>query len=156
MKDVEAYVDDVVIKTIEEDQLIADLTEAFANVREFQWKLNTTKCVFGVPSGLLLVSWLGIEASKPTLRRSTLRNMAKPPHKKYVMKLEAPIRKTRGWGGEWESIKILHEGDGNSKKMNTACNTRLRLTTQVGQAHVATRVPLDLGTNTQPSDPRTQ
>jgi hypothetical protein len=52
--------------------------------------------------------------------------------------------------------KNLLEGDGNSNKMNTASNTRLRLTTQVGQAHVATVVPLDLGTNTQPSDPRTQ
>jgi hypothetical protein len=31
--------------------------------------------------------------------------------------------------------------------MNTASNTRLRLNTQVGQAHVATGVPLDLGTN---------
>jgi hypothetical protein len=40
--------------------------------------------------------------------------------------------------------------------MNTASNTLLQLTTQVGQAHVATGVPLDLGTNTQPSDPRTQ
>jgi hypothetical protein len=36
--------------------------------------------------------------------------------------------------------------------MNTAFNTRLRLTTQVGQAHVATGVPLDLGTNKQPSE----
>jgi hypothetical protein len=32
--------------------------------------------------------------------------------------------------------------------MNTASNTLLQLTTQVGQAHVATGVPLDLGTNT--------
>jgi hypothetical protein len=40
--------------------------------------------------------------------------------------------------------------------MNTASNTRLWLTTQVGQAHVATGVPLNLGTNTQPSHPRTQ
>jgi hypothetical protein len=32
--------------------------------------------------------------------------------------------------------------------MNTSSNTRLQLTTQVGQAHVATRVPLNLGTNT--------
>jgi hypothetical protein len=59
-------------------------------------------------------------------------------------------------GSEWEPIKTLLEGDGNSNKMNAASNTRLRLTTQVGQAHVATVVPLDLGTNTQPSDPRTQ
>jgi hypothetical protein len=56
-------------------------------------------------------------------------------------------------GGEWEPIKILLEGDENSNKMNTASYTRLRLTTQVGQAHVATGVPLNLGTNTQPSDP---
>jgi hypothetical protein len=68
---------------------------------------------------------------------------------------EGPIRRTReGGGSEWEPIKILLEGDGNSNKMNTASDTRLRLTTKVGQAHVATGVPLDLGTNTPPSDPR--
>jgi hypothetical protein len=69
---------------------------------------------------------------------------------------EGPIRRTREGGSEWEPIKILLEGDGNSNKMNTTSNTRLWLTTQVGQAHVATGVPLDLGTNTQPSDLRTQ
>jgi hypothetical protein len=72
----------------------------------------------------------------------------------------APVLKDRYGeperGSEWEPIKILLEGDGNFYKMNTTSNTRLRLTTQVGQAHVATGVPLDLGTNTQPSDPRTQ
>jgi hypothetical protein len=58
-KNIEAYVDDVVVKTTEEDKLIADLTETFANLREFQWKLNPTKCVFGVPSGLLLCFMVG-------------------------------------------------------------------------------------------------
>jgi hypothetical protein len=67
---------------------------------------------------------------------------------------EGPIRRTREGGSEWEPIKILLEGDRNSNKMNTASNTRLRLTTKVGQAHVATGVPLDLGTNTPPTDPR--
>jgi hypothetical protein len=51
-------------------------------------------------------------------------------------------------GSEWEPIKILLEEDRNSNKMNEASNTLLQLTTQVGQAHVATGVPLDLGTNT--------
>jgi hypothetical protein len=67
---------------------------------------------------------------------------------------EGPIRRTREGGSEWEPIKILLEGDENSNKTNVASNTPLRLTTKVGQAHVATGVPLDLGTNTQPSDPR--
>jgi hypothetical protein len=58
-KNVEAYVDDVVVKTTKEDKLIADLTETIANLRVFQWKLNPTKCVFGVPSGLLLGFMVG-------------------------------------------------------------------------------------------------
>jgi hypothetical protein len=53
---------------------------------------------------------------------------------------------------EWEPIKILLEGDGDSNKTNTASNTRLRLTTQVGQAHAATGVLLDLVTNKLPSE----
>jgi hypothetical protein len=61
---------------------------------------------------------------------------------------EGPIRRTREGGSEWEPIKILLEGDENSNKTNAASNSRLRLTTQVGQARVATGVPLDLGTNT--------
>jgi hypothetical protein len=38
--------------------------------------------------------------------------------------------------------------------MNTASNTRLRLTTQVGQIHAATEVLLDLGTNKQSPEPK--
>jgi hypothetical protein len=38
--------------------------------------------------------------------------------------------------------------------MYTGFNTRLQLTTQVGQAHAATEVLLDLGTNKQPSEPK--
>ena len=63
---VEAYVDDVVVKTKTQDQFIADLEETFNSLRKFRWKLNPTKCVFGVPSGKLLgfiVSNRGIEAN---------------------------------------------------------------------------------------------
>jgi hypothetical protein len=55
-------------------------------------------------------------------------------------------------GSEWEPIKILLEWDESSNKTNTAYNTRLRLTTQVGQVHAATGVLMDLGTNKQPSE----
>jgi hypothetical protein len=37
--------------------------------------------------------------------------------------------------------------------MNMASNTHLQLTTEVGQAHTATRVLLDQGTNSQPHRP---
>jgi hypothetical protein len=69
-KNVEAYVDDVVVKTRNSETLIADLKENFASLREYRWKLNPNKCVFGVPSGKLLgfiISHRGIE---PTPIRS--------------------------------------------------------------------------------------
>jgi hypothetical protein len=91
-KNVEAYVDDVVVKTTEEDKLIADLTETFANLHEFQWKLNPVKCVFGVPSGLLLgfmVGHWGIKANPAKI--DAIRKMAKPSNKKDVMKLTGMI-----------------------------------------------------------------
>jgi hypothetical protein len=53
-KNVEAYVDDVVVKTRDSSTLIGDLEETFASLREYRWKLNPNKCVFGVPSGKLL------------------------------------------------------------------------------------------------------
>jgi hypothetical protein len=46
--------DDVVIKTRNLDDFIADLAETFSNLRKFQWKLHPTKCVFSVSSGKLL------------------------------------------------------------------------------------------------------
>jgi hypothetical protein len=65
-KNVEAYVDDVVVKTTEEDKLIADLTETFANLREFQWKLNPTKCVFVSSCPFRIAPGLYGRAPKPT------------------------------------------------------------------------------------------
>jgi hypothetical protein len=53
-QNVEAYVDDVVIKTRNPEDLIADMEETFNSLRKFRWKLNPTKCIFRVPSGKLL------------------------------------------------------------------------------------------------------
>src|SRR5438105_14038174 len=68
---VEAYVDDVVIKSRVKEDLISDLSEMFTNLRRFRWKLNLEKCVFGVLSGKLLgfiVSYRGIEANPEKLK----------------------------------------------------------------------------------------
>ena len=62
-KTVEAYVDDVVIKTRHVETLIDDLRLTFDNLRTYNIKLNPEKCVFSVPSGKLLgfiVSNIGI------------------------------------------------------------------------------------------------
>jgi hypothetical protein len=63
---VEAYVDDLVIKTENSENFIEDLQQVFNSLRRYRWKLNSEKCVFGVPAGKLLgfiVSHRGIEAN---------------------------------------------------------------------------------------------
>jgi hypothetical protein len=87
-KNVKAYIDDVVVKTTAEDNLITDLAHTFANLRRYRWKLNPEKCVFGIPSGKLLgfmVSHCGIE-DNPT-KVDAIRRMNRPTGKKDVMKL---------------------------------------------------------------------
>jgi hypothetical protein len=43
---VKAYIDDVVIKTRQDEGLICDLAETFDNLRKFNTKLNPEKCTF--------------------------------------------------------------------------------------------------------------
>jgi hypothetical protein len=63
---VEAYVDDIVVKTRKASDLLSDLEVTFGCLRAKGVKLNPEKCVFGVPRGMLLgfiVSERGIEAN---------------------------------------------------------------------------------------------
>ena len=85
---VEAYIDDVVVKTKTADNLITDLEETFANLNKYRWKLNPSKCIFGVPSGILLgyiVSACGIEPNLDKVFAIT--NMKWPTCIKDIQKL---------------------------------------------------------------------
>jgi hypothetical protein len=68
---IEAYIDDIVVKTRKADDLVSDLRIAFGCLRANRVKLNPEKCVFGVPRGMLLgyiVSQRGIEANPKRLQ----------------------------------------------------------------------------------------
>jgi hypothetical protein len=51
---VEAYVDDIVVKTRKASDLLTDLETTFKCLKVKGVKLNPEKCVFGVPRGMLL------------------------------------------------------------------------------------------------------
>jgi hypothetical protein len=104
-KNVEAYVDDVVVKTRNSDMLIADLEETFASLREYRWKLNPNKCIFGVPSRKLLgfiISHRGIEANPEKI--SAITKLKAPTCIKDVQKLigcMAALNRFISKLGEW-------------------------------------------------------
>ena len=85
---VKAYVDDVVIKTKNVDQLVDELRLTFKNLRAYDIRLNLEQCVFGVlarkPLGFI-VSHRGIEANPAKIR--ALSQLAIPTELKHVQKL---------------------------------------------------------------------
>ena len=65
-RNVEAYMDDIMVKSRKSSGMLTDLAETFANLRRYDIKLNPSKCTFGVPDGKLLgflVSKRGIDAN---------------------------------------------------------------------------------------------
>ena len=62
VKNVQVYIDDVVVKTAKSHALLDDLRETFDNLRRYWLKLNPTKCTFGVPAEKLLGSSCPAEA----------------------------------------------------------------------------------------------
>ncbi|XP_039012179.1 uncharacterized protein LOC120141335, partial [Hibiscus syriacus] len=63
-KEIEVYVDDMIVKAKTEEEHIVNLRKLFKRQRRCQLKLNPNKCTFGVTSGKLLgfvVSQKGIE-----------------------------------------------------------------------------------------------
>jgi hypothetical protein len=70
---VEAYIDDIVVRTRKASDLLSDLEVTFRCLKAKGVKLNPEKCVFGVPRGMLLgfiVSERGIEANPEKIRPS--------------------------------------------------------------------------------------
>ena len=51
-RNMEVYVDDMLVKSKEEEDHLDDLKETINTLRQYSMKLNPSKCVFGVSSGV--------------------------------------------------------------------------------------------------------
>jgi hypothetical protein len=84
-RNIEVYVDDIVIKSTKADSLLDDLQETFANVDRYSIKVNPKKCSFGVPTGQLLgylISERGIEGNPEKIQ--AIINMQPPKTLRHV------------------------------------------------------------------------
>src|SRR3954468_16789335 len=85
-RNIHVYIDDVVVKSARQGDLLADLAETFANQRRYKIKLNPGKCTFGVPTEQLLgyvVSKRGIEANPARSR----------PGESWLSAASSPVRR---------------------------------------------------------------
>ena len=53
-RNVQVYVDDILVKSLHEDDHLDDLWETFDTFRLYNMKLNPNKCAFGVTAGKYL------------------------------------------------------------------------------------------------------
>jgi hypothetical protein len=91
-RNIQVYIDDVVITIREEESLISDLAETFDNLSRYKLKLNPIKCSFGVSVGQLLgflVSARGIEANPEKIQ--AILTMGKPTKLHDVQKLAGRV-----------------------------------------------------------------
>ena len=84
-QNVEVYVDDMLVKSLDEGKHLDDLQETFNTLRWYNMKLNPSKCTFGVASGKFLgfmVSHRGIEANQEKIK--VILDMKPPQNVKEV------------------------------------------------------------------------
>nr|GEV88099.1 reverse transcriptase domain-containing protein [Tanacetum cinerariifolium] len=94
-KNLEVYVDDLVIKSRKEDEIVRDIEETFKTLREINMKLNPKKCIFGVEEG----TFLGYKVNTKGLKGFSLTAEAEEAFKQMkqliaeLPMLTAPIEK---------------------------------------------------------------
>jgi hypothetical protein len=117
-RNIEAYIDDIVVKSRKRGDLLSDLEETFGNLQKFRMMLNPNKCVFGVSSGKLLgymVSSRGIDANPKKVE--AIDKLQPPRTRKEIQKLAdmmAALSKFISKLGEWGMpfYKLLRKADG--------------------------------------------
>ena len=73
------YIDDMLVKSLRENDHLHDLHETFDTFRSYNMKLNPNKCAFGVTAGKFLgfmVSQRGIEVNQ--IGRASCRERVSP------------------------------------------------------------------------------
>ena len=91
-RNVEVYVDDMLVKSQDEEIHPDDLQETFDTLRQYNMKLNPSKCAFGVSSGKFLgfmISHRGIEANPDKIQ--AILDMKPPQNVKEVQSLTGRV-----------------------------------------------------------------
>ena len=87
-KNVEVYIDDMVVKSKLVSKLVGDLTNIYKILREHKLRLNASKCSFGVGSGKFLgymVTHRGIKVNPDQIK--VINNLQPPRNPKEIQKL---------------------------------------------------------------------
>ncbi|GJU16887.1 reverse transcriptase domain-containing protein [Tanacetum coccineum] len=94
-RNIEVYVDDLVIKSYTEAEMLRDIEETFRTLRKINMKLNPKKCTFGAVEGMFLGYTITPEGIKPC-----------PDKTEAVLQLPSPrtIKEVQSLNGKLASL----------------------------------------------------
>ncbi|GJS93630.1 reverse transcriptase domain-containing protein [Tanacetum coccineum] len=94
-RNIEVYVDDLVIKSHTEAEMLRDIDETFRTLRKINMKLNPKKCTFGAVEGMFLGYMISPEGIKPC-----------PDKTEVVLQLPSPrtIKEVQSLNGKLASL----------------------------------------------------
>ncbi|GJX95475.1 reverse transcriptase domain-containing protein [Tanacetum coccineum] len=91
-QNLEAYVDEMVIKNKTKQEMIMDLAETFDNIRKVNMKLNPKKCSFGVNEGKFLGYMVTLEGIRVNPKKTkTVASMQSPKTLKEMQNLNEKL-----------------------------------------------------------------
>ena len=91
-RNVQVYVDDMLVKSRREDDHLDDIRETFDTLHSYNIKLNSSKCVFEVTTGKhlgFIMSQRGIEVNPDKIR--AIIEMAPPRNVKEVQSINGKV-----------------------------------------------------------------
>ncbi|GJV42653.1 reverse transcriptase domain-containing protein [Tanacetum coccineum] len=107
-RNLEVYVDDLVIKSRTEDEIVRDMEETFQTLREINMKLNPKKCTFGIAEGMFLgykVSTRGLKVCPDKV--DAVLSLPSPKCLKDVQKLNGKLASTTKAEEAFKQMKQL-------------------------------------------------
>ncbi|GJX26245.1 reverse transcriptase domain-containing protein [Tanacetum coccineum] len=91
-RNLKVYMDDLVIKSRTEDEIVRDIEETFKNLKEINMKLNPKKCTFGVKEGTFLGYTVNTKGLKVCLDKvDVVLSLPSPKCLKDVQKLNGKL-----------------------------------------------------------------
>ncbi|GJT05497.1 reverse transcriptase domain-containing protein [Tanacetum coccineum] len=117
-RNLEVYVDDLVIKIYTEDEVIRDIEETFKTLRKINMKLNQKKCTFGVEEGMFLGYQVNTKGIKICLDKvDAVLSLQSPKCLKDVHKLNGKLASLN------RKRKLIQSNEGKYSKVRL-CTSR--------------------------------
>ncbi|GAA0150311.1 hypothetical protein LIER_09278 [Lithospermum erythrorhizon] len=127
-RDMEIYVDDMLITSQEAQDHEVNLRESFKNLRKYIFRLNPDKCVFGIRSGKFLgyiINQRGIEPKSKNDSRNSVRVILAAQGKRYCYCPRRATRLNMLYGSPSTNNKAEYEALANGLTLENALGAEL-------------------------------